>query len=172
MKSFLRLILSISLIAGMLSLAGCSDDDNGTNVPDTGSISGTVTFVGTWPDSGDVQISLYRELAETQIPGLGTYWIPNGPPEQATDPLPAGTTTYNFKFEGLEKTTYAAVFVGWRDPSNPTGAKVLGMYWEHPDSVGANMFGLPVVKPSTITVDNDHIDITNLKIKANLDIVQ
>lgn len=158
------LLSLLAIFAMLLWLSACSDDSTSPeDIPDTGSVSGTVTFTGTWPSNGDIQVSIYT--------GLNPPYIPMGPPEQATDPIPANTGTYSFKFEGLEKTTYSAVFVGWRDPSDPTASRLLGMYWTDPNATGIDpMTGLPQAAPTTITIDNDHIDITGINLTGDLDL--
>lgn len=159
----LRTVPATLVLFFLIILAACDNSNEPEPIPDTGSISGTVTFVGTWPASGNIQVSVYQTLAPP--------FVPTGPPEQATDPIAANTTTYNFKFEGLEKTTYAAVFVGWRDPANPAASRLLGMYWAYPDSVGINpQNGLPLEQPRAITIDDDHIEVTNINIKADLNL--
>jgi hypothetical protein len=158
--AFLAAILAVT--------AGCGDDDdNPTNGDgdETGSVAGTVTFQGTWPATGDVQVSIFSTLVTP--PG-----VPGGPPEAFTDPLDSATDfpTYHYKLEGLDPGEYAAIFVGWRDPANPTGAKLIGTYWIYPDSVGIAMSGLPQPPgPSSITIDAGQ-DRTGLNIVADLDL--
>lgn len=158
------LLSLLAMIAMLLWFSACSDDSTAPEeIPDTGSVSGTVTFTGTWPSTGEIQVSIYT--------GLNPPYIPMGPPEQASDVIAANTTSYAYKFEGLEKTTYSAVFVSWRDPSNPAASRLLGMYWTDPNASGIDsMTGLPQTAPSTITIDNDHIDVTGINITADLDL--
>jgi len=157
-KVIKRTIAIFILFFTALSLS-CSDS---TTAPNTGSISGTVTFVGNWPSTGEVQVSVYQLL--------DAPFIPTGPPEQATDAL-ATTTSYDFKFEGLDKTSYAAIFVGWRDPANPAGARLLGVYWANSDSVGiSSQTGLPVQQPSSVTIDDNNVDVSGINITANLNL--
>lgn len=159
MNNVIKKTLAIVILLLFLLSLSCSDS---TTAPNTGSISGTVTFVGNWPSTGEVQVSVYQSL---QAP-----FIPTGPPEQATDAL-ATTTSYDFKFEGLDKTSYAAVFVGWRDPANPAAARLLGMFWANTDSVGISLqTGLPLQQPSTVTIDDNNIDVSGINITANLNL--
>ncbi|RMF58197.1 MAG: hypothetical protein D6748_09400 [Calditrichaeota bacterium] len=162
MKRGIFVALSILL----LMLYGCkSSNEPVDTTPQTGSVSGTVTFVGTWPTTGEIQVGIYANL---QPP-----YIPMGPPEAFTDPIPQGTMVYNYKLEGLEKGTYSAIYVSWRDPNNPAASKILGMYWDHPDSVGIDTTGgftLPVAPPKSVTIDDQNLNLTNIDIKADLDL--
>jgi hypothetical protein len=148
-------------------LWGCDDEDNPTDGDGngTGSVVGTVTFRGTWPGTGDVQVSIFSTLMTP--PG-----VPGGPPDAFTDPLNPATDfpTYNYKLEGLDPGEYAAIFVGWRDPANPTGAKLIGMYWIDPDSVGIAANGLPKAPgPSSVSIDEGE-NKTGLDVTADLDL--
>lgn len=144
------------IILGSLLILSCSKDDNTTNPEQFGSISGTLTYVGSWPSAGDVQISIWAS------------WPPQGPPAAATDPLSQGQSTFEIK--GLSKGTYPVVTAGWRDPANPTGAKVLGVYWNITDSVGVDSSGNVNVQPQQIVISDNKLNYSNINIKANLDI--
>lgn len=157
-------VLTIAMVVFTLALVSCKSSNEPTQTtPTTGSVSGKVTFVGTWPATGEVQVGIYANL---QPP-----YIPMGPPEAFSDPIPAGTMEYDYKLEGLEKGTYTAIYVSWRDPANPAASKILGMYWAHPDSVGIDTstgFTVPVTAPTSITIDDNNLDWSNLNIKADL----
>jgi hypothetical protein len=164
-----RLLYSSSLavaIAAMCALAACDDDDNPANTgPTTGSVSGTVTFTGTWPSVGDVQVSVYSTLITP--PG-----VPGGPPDGFTDPLNSATDfpTYDYNIAGLDPGDYAAIFVGWRDPADPPGAKLIGVYWIYVDSLGIAVSGLPKAPgPTAVSIDAGD-NLTDLDIVADLDL--
>lgn len=145
----------------VLAFAACSDENNPAETEKFGEISGTVTFVGTWPQVGDVQVSVW------------TSWPPMGPPAAASDPLTKGQNVQSYKIEGLSKGTYPVVTVGWRDPSNPAGAKVLGVYWANKDSVGVAADGITLtVQPIAIEISDNKLVWNNVDIKANLDLAQ
>ncbi len=154
-----NMLVVFILITLLPLLYGCSEDKKPTDGGEFGEISGTVTFVGTWPSTGEVQVSIW------------STWPPAGPPAAATDPLTAGTAVQSYKIEGLSKGTYTAVTVGWRDPANPAGAKVLGIYWEKSDSLGVDSNGNPTVQPMPIEVSEGKLVWSNVDIKADLDIV-
>jgi hypothetical protein len=145
-------------------IVGCGDDDKKPTDSDSfGSIAGTVAFRGTWPAEGDVQVSLYSTLSPP--------WVPMGPPDAATDPIASGSTSYSFTFDGLDPATYAAVYVSWRDPANPTNARLLGMYWAFADSVGIDSgSGLPRTQPSAVTIEGSSLDAQGIDIAADLDL--
>lgn len=139
-----RLLYTCALVVAATStvaiLASCDNTDDPVT-PTTGSVSGTVTFQGTWPSTGQVQVSLF------------SAWPPAGPPDAFTDPItPSGT--YNYSFNGLDPATYPAIVVGWLDPALPPGSeKILGMYWADEDSVAVDSNGNPQVLPTAVTVE-------------------
>lgn len=147
----------------ILAATACKDDNNPVAVQEFGEITGKVNFVGTWPQTGEVQVSIWAS------------WPPAGPPAAATDAIPADVSSFDYKIEGLSKGMYPVVTVGWRDPSNPAGAKVLGIYWDQTDSLGVDGLGNPIVAPEeikAIEIKDGQMVFTNIDIKANLDIVQ
>ncbi len=163
--SYRAAICSLLVAAGLL--IACNDDNNptGTQTPQTATISGAVHFTGTWPSTGDVQVSIFSTLISP--PG-----VPGGPPDAFTDPLNPATDfpDYHYTLEGIDPGKYAAIFVGWRDPANPTGAKLIGTYWVYGDSLGIAANGLPKDPgPAPVTLKaGDHR--TNLNVTADLDL--
>jgi len=153
-----------ALAAVMLLVGACSDDKNPTKVPEFGSVEGRVTFDGTWPSSGDVQVSIWAS------------WPPAGPPSGATSPIASGSTIYDYRLEGLSKGTYKALTVGWRDPANPAGARVLGIYLNDPNNTGVTVdpttHAPSFATPLTIDISNAKTDFTGLNVKADLALAQ
>ncbi len=124
-----RSLIAAGAMALMVFMA-CSDDENNpAATPNTGSVAGTVTFLGTWPASGNVQVGAYSVI--NTPPG-----VPTGPPDGFTDPIAGQPGSYAYRIDGLEVGDYAAVFVSWRDPASPSTARVIGVYWAFEDSVG------------------------------------
>jgi hypothetical protein len=119
MKRVLSLRIAAALCVTALALVGCGDDGPTSGDPaNTGSVSGTVTFTGTWPVSGDVQVAVYSELPPTRAP------------DGYTSPLNGATDypTYDFKIAGLDAGTYAGIIVTWRDPSDTSSSRIIGQY--------------------------------------------
>jgi hypothetical protein len=160
-------VLAITALAAAVGVVPACDDDNNPidGGPTTGSVSGTVTFAGTWPSVGDVQVSIYSTIMTP--PG-----VPTGPPDAFTDPLNPVTDfpTYDYTLKGLDPGDYAAIFVGWRDPTDPPGARLIGVYWIYVDSLGIAMSGLPKDPgPAPVSVDAGD-NLTDLDIVADLDL--
>ena len=156
MKRFLcSYALAAAVMAAAVILASCGDDD--PVVATTGSISGTVTFQGTWPTTGQVQVSLFSS------------WPPMGPPDAYTNPISPGAT-YNYSLGGLDPATYDAVVIGWFDPTLPPGSeKILGIYWADEDSVAVDDAGNAQVNPVAVTVQAG-ANKGSLDMAANLDV--
>ena len=164
-KLIVRFVPLATLVAVLFVFAACSDDDesNPAAPPTTGSVSGKVTFTGSWPSTGEVQVSIYSNLSAP--------WIPMGPPDGFTNPIQSGVTEYDYSISGLDFGTYSAIYVGWRDPGNPAGAKLIGMFWSFVDSVGiSSMTGLPVTQPNSTDLSSSNADQTSLNITADLDL--
>ena len=156
-----NLMMLLAVLSVGLLLLGCSKDDNPVKTEEFGEISGTVTFVGTWPQTGEIQVSIWAS------------WPPMGPPAAASTAFQSGQNVQTYKIDGLSKGTYPVVTVGWRDPNNPAGAKVLGVYWANKDSVGVADDGITLtVQPIAIEISDNKLVWNNIDIKANLDIVK
>lgn len=147
-------------VMALLAFTACSDDENPVKTPDFGTVSGRVTFTGTWPSTGDVQVSIW------------TSWPPAGPPAKASAVIAKGTTVYDYKLEGLNKGEYKALTVGWRDPATPTTAKVLGLFWTNSDSSGVSAAPPFYATPTTINVNDAKIEWTGVNVTADLSFVK
>jgi len=156
----------LSLFAIVLFVSACGEDDKVTNpditVPEFGTVSGRVIFDGTWPAVGNVQVSIFSS------------WPPAGPPYQASPVIAANSATYDFKFEGLAKNTYPAVVIGWRDPANPTRAKVIGIYINDPFKPGITVTGgqPTYATPVPIAISDAKMTWTSVDIRADLSLAQ
>tara|TARA_B100000959_G_scaffold73788_2_gene78379 strand:+ start:1723 stop:2196 length:474 start_codon:yes stop_codon:yes gene_type:complete len=138
----LKFYLLSSFIALLLFVVGCGDNDlDEPNLVETGSISGTVTFSGTRPDSGSVLMTL-----DTQYP-------PTGPPASSktieNDELV--DNVYEYSFMGLSFGEYAALTV---------------TYWPNGYSSGSTDYNLLGSYLDTMTLS---IDIPQLNIGINAD---
>ncbi|MCA9744089.1 MAG: hypothetical protein H6695_00785 [Deferribacteres bacterium] len=153
-------LLGLALALFSFIFTACKDDKNPVAVNEFGEISGTVNFVGAWPAAGDVQVSIWSS------------WPPAGPPAAASDALTSNNNSATYKLDGLQKGTYPVMTVGWRDPQNPTGAKVIGIYWAQSDSLGVDASGNVTAAPQAIVIDNSQMVYSNVVVKANLDIIK
>ena len=98
MKHITRIILA----SFFLIMVSCEDNNTNEEVlAEFGSISGTVNFSGSWPDSGEVLIS------------LDTSYPPQGPPAAfsyiTSDDISNGV--YNYNFSDLSFRSYDAITV-------------------------------------------------------------
>jgi hypothetical protein len=165
----MKRVFSVSPLAAAVVLAAavgaCGDDSNPTDGGGAGSVSGKVTFVGgPWPATGEVQVSIYSSLTPPD-------YAPTGPPDAFTNPI-APTIEYNYRLDGLDNGSYAGVLVSWRDPANPSGARMLGLYWIYPDSVAIEPGGLAAKAPgpTTIVINSTNPSHPGLDITADLDL--
>ena len=98
MKHITRIILA----SFFLIMVACEDNNTNEEVlAEFGSISGTVNFSGSWPDSGEVLIT------------LDTSYPPQGPPAGfsyiTNDDISNGV--YNYNFSDLSFRSYDAITV-------------------------------------------------------------
>ena len=100
MKIIINILSSIALTFLMFS---CEDNENesGSVLAEYGSISGEVNFTGTWPDSGEVLIT------------LDTAYPPQGPPAGfayiTSNDLTDGV--YSYTFSNLSFRSYEAITI-------------------------------------------------------------
>jgi hypothetical protein len=157
-------LLGNLMLAAALTSCG---DDNPADAGGRGVVEGKVTFVntGSWPATGDVQVSIYSSLPADLVP--------NGPPDGYTNPIAPGTE-YTFRIQGLAEGRYQAIYVSWRDPAVPGSATLLGMYWAFVDSVGVASDGVEVVPkdpgPTALNLTGSNVSQSNLDITADLDL--
>ena len=150
-------IIPVVALLALFALASCSSDSTSSN--NLGEISGTVTFTGQWPTVGDIQVSAWAS------------WPPAGPPAAASDVFTSGVNSQSYKIEGLSQGEYPVITIGWRDPDNPQGALVLGVYWANSDSAGVDSTGMPYVTPEAVNITADKLNWNTVNLKANLDVV-
>lgn len=143
------LIKKISILISLflfVFLSSCSDSTSSKN--EFGEVSGTVNFIGTWPATGEIQVSIW------------STWPPAGPPALASEVFTSGDNQQTYKLEGLTKGEYPVITVGWRDPANPEGAIVIAIYSD------------PVTHaPVSIEISDNKLVWDNIDIDADLDIL-
>ncbi len=93
-------LTKVVITSFLILLISCEDNKTiEESLPEFGSISGTVNFVGTWPDTGEVLITLDTNYP-TQGPPAGFSYITN------TDLV---NNTYNYSFLNLSFRDYSAI---------------------------------------------------------------
>jgi hypothetical protein len=140
-RIFKNLQVICSLIVSVLWLSIGCNSDNGTS-SEFASVSGTITFdnVAIWPDSGEVQVTIWPQ-------GVWTAFGPMGPPQNPNNPLVltkvAGQAQYSYTIDGLPEGEYSAIAVGWRHPNESLPAAqrsaVLGVYLNNPNIVSTGL---------------------------------
>lgn len=174
----MRILLFGALISGVLLLLPLScNDDNGNAPPEFATVSGTITFENTsmWPDSGEVEVTIWPQ-------GVWTAFGPTGPPQNPNNPFMVtkvqGKTEYTYTIDGLPEGTYSAIAVGWRHPDEDLPAQcrsvVLGVYLANTDTVSTGLvipgtaFQGPL--PDSVLVAKGQT-VNNLDIKADFGII-
>ena len=132
MKQITRIILA----SFFLIMVSCEDNNTNEEVlAEFGSISGTVNFSGSWPDSGEVLIT------------LDTSYPPQGPPAAfsyiTSDDISNGV--YNYNFSDLSFRSYEAITV---------------TYWSLGYATAGTNYSLIGSYIETINVSQDTPDIT------------
>ena len=132
MKHITRIILA----SFFLIMVSCEDNNTNEEVlAEFGSISGTVNFSGSWPDSGEVLIT------------LDTSYPPQGPPAAfsyiTSDDISNGV--YNYNFSDLSFRSYEAITV---------------TYWSLGYATAGTNYSLIGSYIETIDVSQDTPDIT------------
>lgn len=132
---------------------GCGDEEDEAEIPTTGTVSGTVTFVGTPPeDIAEISVSIFSNLDE--------QGRPFGPPDRYSDPFTQFTGSVPYKISGVIFGTYKLAAVGYKPSNLPIGTAqtILGMYG----------FNAPSdTSPDSFTVSQDQPDITGIDIVAS-----
>lgn len=93
-------LTKIIIISFLLIFISCEDNEaNEELLPEFGSISGTITFSGTWPDSGEVLIT------------LDTNYPPQGPPAGFSyiTNIDLVENVYDYNFSNLSFREYGAI---------------------------------------------------------------
>ena len=158
MKKNLKLLINFFIF---LIISGC-DSNNGTesNIPENGTISGTITFIGEWPEDGEITVS------------LSPTWPPQGIPS-AYDIITINdliNNTYVYIFENITFGTYGGITVAWEDPNDSnlaTQKHILGA------SSGSYPFISQYggVNPNPIIISESEYYLNELNITANLNII-
>jgi hypothetical protein len=146
------LILFISAMFAMFLIVSCGDEDE-EEAPTTGTVSGTVTFMGTPPEGEiNVRVSIFSVVDE-----MGR---PTGPPDHHSEPFAELTGQVTYKIAGVSFGEYKLAAVGLEFADSPVGTPqtVLGAYGMAPP---ADMQADP------LTVSEDQPDVTEIDIIAD-----
>ena len=106
-SAFSRLVVLLIILVSM----GC-EDEKVKELAESGTIHGEITINGTWPDSGQVLLT------------LDTNYPPQGPPAGFQYLTEAGLTNdeYNYSFDNLSFRSYAAIAVTYWPEGYPNGS--------------------------------------------------
>tara|TARA_B100001245_G_C22672209_1_gene328934 strand:- start:51 stop:509 length:459 start_codon:yes stop_codon:yes gene_type:complete len=144
---FIKTMLLLSFLSIMFLTMACEDNETVDTPPESATLSGTITFTGTWPDTGTVAVS------------LSSTWPPQGAPaaSAAITSADLANNTYTYTFENVTFGSYASIAVSWEDPNdtNPmTNQYTLGAYGG--------------TDPTAVTVSETEYELTDLSFDADL----
>ena len=145
----------VSLFLVLFFFVGC---DENPMTPESGTISGVVDFSGTWPETGNISISLNTSWPEvTGAPYAFTTIYSN---DLNQDNL------YNYRFENVTFGTYQGIIVSWKDPHDDdsvTNQHAIGGYGGTAEAEFENT--------GSITVSGSDYEIMDLNFPAYLDLI-
>ena len=141
-------LLILSLTSVMLITTACEDDKVTVSKPESATISGVVTFTGTYPDTGSVMLTL-----DTAYPPQGA---PAGFKMIAQADLDNGS--YVYSFSELAFGDFSALTVTYWPNGYSTASMDYTLIGSYP-----NPLILPV---SSFTLDEDNAEMT-INIDAN-----
>lgn len=134
--------LLIPYLSLLFLVIGCEDKVISEPIaPESGTISGSITFEGTWPDSGSILLTL-----DTQYPPMGP---PAGSKTITNGDLVNGI--YDYSFASLAFGDYEAITV---------------TYWPSGYSPGSTDYSMLASNISTISVSVDAPELT-INLDAN-----
>ena len=151
----IKTLLVLSFLSVMFFIVACEDKDN---TPESATISGAVTFTGTWPTTGTASISMQ------------TVWPPTLAPYAFktidSDDLNSNTE-YSYSFENVAFGTYPAIAISWQDPddsNHATNQHTLGAY----GGVYPFVSTYGGTDPTAVTVSDILYELTTINIDADL----
>ena len=149
-------LLILSFTPVMLIMTACEDEKT-EPLPESATISGTITFSGDLPSTGTVYLSIQNT------------WYPVDAPYATTTISESDVTAnvYAYSFTEVAFGTYASISVSWEDPddTNPaTNQHIIGVY----GGTAAAYFA----DADSITVSEDIYELTSLDFGADFGLVQ
>ena len=150
---FLKNLLILSLTSVMLITTACEDDEVTEFKPENATISGVVTFTGTYPDSGSVMLTL-----DTAYPPQGA---PAGFKIIAQTDLDNGS--YVYSFSELAFGDFSALTVTYWPNGYSTASMDYTLLGSYPN---------PLIPPvPSFLLDEDNAEMT-IDIDADLGLAQ
>ena len=150
---FLKNLLILSLISVMFIATACEDDEITESKPENSTISGVVTFTGTYPDSGSVMLTL-----DTAYPPQGA---PAGFKMIAQTDLDNGS--YVYSFSELAFGDFSALTVTYWPNGYSTASMDYTLLGSYPN---------PLIPPvPSFLLDEDNAEMT-IDIDADLGLAQ
>ena len=155
-----KIKITTLFIFTLLVVTGCEDS---TGTPESATISGEITFIGTWPDTGNISISAMKiwNFMDPEYTG-----IPSGYQlilESQVSVTNGDTSTFDYTISNLPFSVFNGIAVSWTNPdtnyNSSCNQSVLGGYG---DSVSYPFISLD----SVVTSTTNH-ELSGLNINAN-----
>ena len=137
--NIIRPYIIVSFLLHIFFFVGCDDNPM---IPENGTISGAIDFSGTWPETGNISISLNKIWPE--VTGAPYAFTTIYSDDLNQDNL------YSYRFENVTFGTYQGIIVSWKDPyddNSATNQHAIGGYggtaeteFEDVDSVIISVF--------------------------------
>ena len=109
--NIVKLYIVVSFLLALFFFVGCDDNPM---TPESGTISGVVDFSGTWPETGNISISVNTSWPE--VTGAPYAFTTIYSDDLNQDNL------YSYRFENVTFGTYQGIIVSWRDPYDDNSA--------------------------------------------------
>jgi len=145
----------VSFLLVLFFFMGC---DENPMTPESGTIYGVVDFSGTWPETGNISISLNTSWPE--VTGAPYAFTTIYSDDLNQDNL------YNYRFENVTFGTYQGIIVSWKDPHDDdsvTNQHAIGGYGGTAEAKFENT--------GSITVSGPDYEIMDLNFPAYLDLI-
>lgn len=152
----------LGILAGFVVISGCGDSAEVVNPGQFGTISGTMTIIGTAPPEGRLHISLWADKGLTGTPAFeseGVAIVIEG--------------DRSFTLEEVPRGIYEAVTATWRPDADPSLLRIIGVYWANSDSVGTDgSRTLPAnVEPLPVAIGSTGLQVEDVNFKVDLDLI-
>ena len=153
--NIVKLYIVVSFLLALFFFVGCDDNPM---TPESGTISGVVDFSGTWPETGNISISVNTSWPE--VTGAPYAFTTIYSDDLNQDNL------YSYRFENVTFGTYHGIIVSWKDPHDDdsvTNQHAIGGYGGTAEAEFENT--------GSITVSGSDYEIMDLNFPAYLDLI-